>query len=330
MKVVALLSGGLDSAAAAKILVDRGDEVIGVTLNLGPSRCCELSIAQRICHRLKIPHYVYNIARRFDAEIIHPYKEKLISGLTPNPCPECNVRIKFRDGLRIAAEIGADAIATGHYARRRFQDGMWQLLEASDLGHSQGYFLSLIDQPILKKTIFPIGELKHEEVHRIGREIGGDFLSNQEICFDSDLEENTGEIVDPDGQVIGYHKGHYFYTIGQRKGMGIGGGAPFYVVSKSAKENKITVGQRDDLYHNLFYVDDIHWIGEKPDLPITGEVRIRYLAEPIEARIEKIEGWYRIKLEKAQFAITPGQLAVINDGEVVLGAGWIRGIDGRR
>lgn len=325
MKVVALLSGGLDSAAATKILVDQGDEVIGVTLNLGSNRCCELSIAQRICHRLGIPHYVFNIADRFRREVIRPYHDRLYSGLTPNPCPECNIRIKFREGIRIASEIGACGIATGHYARKRGMAGSWQLLEAADREHSQSYFLSLVDQEVLGKMTFPIGGLNCEEVHDIGRKIGGDFLSNQEICFDPDLKRKDGEIVGFDGKVIGRHKGHYFYTIGQRKGMGIGGGVPYYVLSKSAADNRIIAGRRDDLFCDLFYLNDIHWIGECPQLPLSVQVRIRYLAEPTEARLERVDGRFKVVLGKPQFAVTPGQLAVFNQGEIVFGAGWIVG-----
>ncbi|RKX71566.1 tRNA 2-thiouridine(34) synthase MnmA [candidate division WOR-3 bacterium] len=319
MRVVLLLSGGIDSAAAGRVLVDRGAEVVGVTLDLGDNRCCQLELARRICGRLSIPHYVYNLKERFRTEIIETYKKRLYTGLTPNPCPECNLRIKFLTGLRIADEIGADLFATGHYARKRRGDG-WELLEAKDLRVSQAYFLALIDQRILDRIIFPIGDLMREEVEEIGRGIGGEFLSSQEICFDPELLERPGEVVDRNGRVLGRHRGYYFYTIGQRHGLGIGGGTPFYVIAKECQENRIVVGSREELLTTRFRVGGIHWISTPPRLPIRVEVRVRYQSEPIPG---EVGSGGEVFLDRPHFAITPGQLAVFSKGERILGGGWI-------
>lgn len=315
----------MDSAAAARFLVEEGADVVGVTLNLGESRCCELSIARRICHRLHIPHYVFNVAARFEDLVVRPYVDSLMSGFTPNPCPGCNINIKFQEGLRICDEIGADLLATGHYARKRSVDGRWQLLEAQDRKHSQAYFLALVEQKTLGRVVFPIGDLKKDEVHRIGKGIGGDFLSNQEICFEPELEEKEGPIIDQEGEVIGRHRGHHFYTIGQRKGLRIGGGVPLYVSKKDPIRNEVVLSGRKDLYHNRFWCNHLHWISDEQNSGIVA--RIRYQTEPVGVVIERSDRRFRITLKESRFAITPGQLVVFNQGEVVLGGGWITEVD---
>ncbi|HID32855.1 MAG TPA: tRNA 2-thiouridine(34) synthase MnmA [bacterium (Candidatus Stahlbacteria)] len=327
MRVVLLLSGGIDSAAAGKILVDQGAEVIGVTFDLGDNRCCALDLARRICNRLGITHYVYNLKERFEREIIQDYQDQLLKGFTPNPCPGCNIGIKFKTGMRIADEVGSQYFATGHYARRSKKRDFWQLIEAKDRDASQSYFLALIDQEILARILFPIGGLKREEVARIGERLKAEFLRSQEVCFDLRFEKMPGDIVDLEGKVLGRHDGHYFYTHGQRHGLGIGGGEPYYVVRKGVIENRIIVGRRNDLMSKSFQIGEIHWIGPEPDLPLRAEVRVRYQSEPISGVISKREDRYLVELERPHFAITPGQLAVFNQGEVVLGGGWIDAVD---
>ena len=354
-RIVVAMSGGVDSSTAAAILASQGNEVIGVSLHLFDysvysstdfGACCSLSDiedARRVAEKLQIPFYVINFEEEFRKEVIGYFVSEYIAAKTPNPCILCNQRIKFHHLLRKAKEIGADYLATGHYARIGIDEiaGRYYLKKGIDPAKDQSYFLFSLSQKELGSLLFPVGEYTKGEVRVIAKKFGlkvSDKKESQEICFipDKDYpsfikrELNTvnfkeGNIVTPEGEILGKHNGIPFFTIGQRKGLGIAAGKPLYVLGLRPDRNEVVVGEKTYLKTESCLIGDVIWNAiEKPSSDIDCMVKFRYQTKEAEAVLTPLEGErVRCRFLKPQLAITPGQAAVFYDGDIVLGGGWI-------
>jgi tRNA-uridine 2-sulfurtransferase len=345
-RVVVGLSGGVDSSAAAAMLHHQGYEVVGLTLWLmkGKGQCCSEGMvdAASICEQLGIPHHIVDSRDVFQEYIIDYLVEGYGAGITPLPCSQCNKTVKFGPMLRYARqELGIDRIATGHYARIRYDANgdRYQLLRAIDLNKDQSYFLYDLTQDLLSACLFPLGEQSKAETRRIATEYGlstAQKPESQDLCLveshgsmqqflDQYLAPQTGDIVDEAGNVLGQHEGIHHYTIGQRKGLGIAAPNPLYVVAIDAARNRVIVGDRDRVYNADCTVQRVNWVSMvAPTNPIRAEVQVRYRTSPVPVNVIPLEG-DRVKLvfDEPQFGITPGQAAVWYDGEILLGGGII-------
>jgi tRNA-specific 2-thiouridylase len=349
------MSGGVDSSTTAWLLKEKGYEVIGATMCIGlmernqggPTRCCSLSDiedARRIALQLEIPFYVFHLRTEFE-EIIQYFCKEYVKGRTPNPCILCNEKVKFGSFLKKALELDSDYIATGHYARLDFDKriGQYRLKKGVDLKKDQSYVLFSLTQDQFRRTLFPLGEYRKEEVRKRAHQLGlqvHDKPESQEICFiqessyHSFLSERLreciepGPIVDEKGNVLGRHRGIPFYTIGQRRGLRLAKGKPLYVIDINRERNAIVVGGEEAVYGDTFLVDSINWIVPHETIPFHQvQVKIRYNHPGSEASISpKGEDGLEVKFKSPQKAITPGQAAVFYDGETVLGGGWIKEI----
>ena len=316
MKVAVGISGGVDSAVAALLLKERGHEVIGVTMTLGRAdEAKSLAEAQAAAERLGIPLKVFDFAAGWKREILQYVSETYLDGQTPNPCVRCNETVKFGLLPRAAFELGCERFATGHYARvgNGEQGTGNRLLRGVDRSKDQSYFLYRVKPEILARTIFPLGELTKDEVRAKARAFGlevADKGDSQDFCGGDPMRivnepDREGEVVTVGGKVIGRHRGYWNYTVGMRKGLGIGGGTPYYVVALDAARNRVIVGFRDDaVRHDLELVDTVGTIDKS--LP----VKVRSAGEP--------------RLLKDGIAgVAPGQSAVFYDGDAVVGGGII-------
>jgi tRNA-specific 2-thiouridylase len=358
------MSGGVDSSTVAAMLHSRGQAIVGLTMQLwnqrrlpqlqgdGPAthRCCSLDDvydARRVAEHFRFPFYVINFEREFEQSVIRPFVEDYLGGRTPIPCTRCNNDVKFDQLLTTARQIGADRIATGHYARvrRNPATGRYELLRARDEAKDQSYFLFGLTQEQLARAEFPLGELTKQEVRDVARRLAvpvAEKPESQEICFvptgnyvrfiegyleeqGSALETSSGEIVTTAGEVLGRHNGLHQYTVGQRKGLGVAAGRPIYVVELDRVSNRLIVGGDAELRRSTCDVRGVNWIPfALPGRPVTAHVRIRNRHEPARAEIVATEGnGARVTFREPQRAITPGQAAVFYDGELVLGGGWI-------
>lgn len=345
-KVVVGLSGGVDSSVAAATLHHQGYEVIGLTLWLmkGKGQCCSEGMvdAARLCEELHIPHHIVDSRDVFQTNIIDYLVSGYEAGVTPLPCSQCNRAVKFSPMLDYAkTELGADKIATGHYARIHYNSASdrYQLLRAVDRNKDQSYFLYDLTQELLAGSVFPLGNQTKEETRRVATEFGlstADKPESQDLCLveahgsmqtflDRYINQKEGDIVDMAGNILGKHTGIHHYTIGQRRGLGIAASEPLYVVKLDAVMNRVIVGDRNAGGRLSCTVSRLNWVSiAEPTAPIRAEVQIRYRSKPVSAQIIPLEN-SRIKImfDEHQFGVTPGQAAVLYKGEMVLGGGII-------
>ena len=348
------LSGGVDSAVAAAILVEKGYEVIGVTMRLwaeeregvfrGQRQCCSVEDtddARRVAQILGIRHYVLNFEEPFKKHVVEPFVSGYVAGETPNPCVRCNENIKYRALFDRLDAYGADVLATGHYARvvsDRYSES-FSLLRAVDQAKDQSYVLYMLKQEQLARLELPIGDLKKEEVRSIASSLDlpvADKPDSVEICFvpNNDyrsfvadrIELIPGNLKNQDGEIVGKHNGVPSYTIGQRKGLGDGFGERRYVTSLDATNNVVTIGDEDDLYSNLVEVAGVSWIsGHSPNLGTLLQAKARYGSEPEDAVLENTDNNYvTICFQERQRALTPGQAIAFYNNDLVLGGGTIQ------
>ena len=351
-RVLLGMSGGVDSSVAGYLLREQGYDVIGVTMKVWPQdcisraedKCCgpqAVADARAVAHSLGIPHYVVDEADQFERTVIDYFTSEYQAGRTPNPCVICNEKLKFGNLWGKAEALGCDYIATGHYAIIEHQEDRAVLRKGVDPRKDQSYFLFSLRQPQLRRALTPLGAMRKPEIRKIAHSLGlkvADKIDSQEICFvpgndykaflRSHLGENEfhrGEIYDVDGNFVGEHDGIELFTIGQRKGLPGGSARPRYVVDLDAKTNRVIVGDVDDLVCDEFKIDRTNWIGRD----LTGEsvelaVKVRYSHPGTRATVTPLENHRaRIRLHEPQRAVTPGQAAVIYDGDVVVGGGWI-------
>jgi tRNA-uridine 2-sulfurtransferase len=377
MPIVIAMSGGVDSSTAAALLAESNPSgstgapppVVGLTMQLwnqrrlpqllgmeagegghASGRCCSLDDvydARAVANFLNIPYYVINLEKQFEATVVKPFVEQYLAGETPIPCSLCNTEIKFAHFLDTARQIGADRIATGHYARIRRDEhtGRYHLLRGVDRTKDQAYFLFGLTQEQLAHSEFPLGEMTKQEVRTIARTRRlpvAEKAESQEICFvptgsyrefiaaylteqDRRPESQPGEVVSTAGQVLAEHHGVQNFTVGQRKGLGVATGEPLYVIELDPTRNRVVVGQDRDLFRSRFHVRDVNWIRQlAAGDAAEAQVKIRHNHPGAAARVEAREDSKAfVEFHGPQRAITPGQAAVFYDGDEVLGGGWI-------
>ena len=348
-RVFAAMSGGVDSAAAALLLLQAGCDVTGVTLRLHgfrdrPGLCGsadEIDTARSVAAALGIPHVVLDLSERFRERVMDRFVSEYVRGRTPNPCVDCNREIKFGALLDWALDQGADAMATGHYARVRFDGalGRWQLLRGADRRKDQTYFLYQLSQHQLSHLLLPAGDYEKPALRALAAAHG---LSNaqradsQDVCFVPDgdyvsflrqqgAELVPGDFVDEAGRVLGRHKGLPCYTLGQRKGLGVSAGAPLYVLAKDPARNAVVLGADSALYTSELTAERVNWLSiPVPDGPLSVTARTRYSQREAAAHVEPLPGGRaRVVFRDPQRAVTPGQAVVFYDGDLVLGGGTI-------
>ena len=351
LRVVVAMSGGVDSSVAAALLVEAGHDVVGVSMQLydaaqGEERfgsCCtidDLHDARRVAHGLGIPHYVVNLERRFHDTVVADFVREYAAGRTPIPCAHCNNELKFSTLVDQAVGFAADHVATGHYARvTREAGGVYHLFRGADDRKDQAYFLFALTQAQLARAMFPVGGMPKDEVRRIALSRGmrvADKPDSQEICFVPDGEyasvvdrhlpaDRSGLVIDAQGRVVGKHDGVHHFTVGQRKGLGISAPEPLYVVKLDADRRLVHVGPRAALDRPALSASGVNWVaGTPPADGFRAEVQIRSRHAAAAARVAPI-GLDRMDVEfdTPQAAITPGQAAVVFQGDEVLGGGWI-------
>jgi tRNA-specific 2-thiouridylase len=366
IKTIAVaMSGGVDSSTVAAMLRAEGHKVVGLTMQLWnqrrlaghegmpeavQGRCCSLDDvydARRVAETLGIPYYVVNHEERFEREVVRPFVEEYLSGRTPIPCSLCNNHLKFDQLLIVAQQIGAESLATGHYARVNFDQerGRWLLKRPADRSKDQTYFLFGLTQEQLSRTLFPLGEMMKPEVRQLAEHHGlalAQKPDSQEICFvpggdykkfldaylaeqGEALPDTAGELVTTGGEIVGEHGGIHNFTVGQRKGLGVATGSPLYVIQIKGDTRQVVVGNQEELYTrtlrvhrtNLISVDDLRG-------PMRVTVKIRHRHEGAAALLERSgDDELLVTFDQAQRAVTPGQAAVFYQDDVVVGGGWI-------
>jgi tRNA-specific 2-thiouridylase len=349
-KVAIAMSGGVDSSVAALLLHEQGYEVVGVTMKLYsldqadlPAHykgCCSLDDvedARAVCRRLSIPHYVLNVQREFQTHVIDYFCSEYQNGRTPHPCIACNDKIKFNFLMTRAAVLHADFIATGHYASiRRTPDGM-VLKKAVDTDKDQSYVLFGMGQAELAHTLMPVGDFSKQAIRQMASDAGfgnADKPDSQDICFiplgdykaflKDRITPSPGDIVDTNGQVLGQHQGIEFYTVGQRRGLGIATGEPMFVLRVEPESNRVVVGPEACLYQDRMWTSRVNYtLGRSPDGPVEVKVKIRYKAEEATAMLHPRQDGALVCFDRPQRAVAPGQAAVFYQGDLLLGGGII-------
>lgn len=357
-RVVVAMSGGVDSSVAAALLVERGYEVIGMMMRLWSepdcegevqaNRCCtpqQMADARRIAEQLGIPFYVVDVKDHFRQTIVQFFIDEHALGRTPNPCIECNRQIRFTYLLNQALALEANYLATGHYARVQKTDAGYLLRQGLDNHKDQSYVLHMLTQEHLAHVLFPVGDYTKNEVRELARRFNLPVASkgdSQDLCFlgDGDYRRflrqyseqasRPGQIMLADGTVLGEHEGLAFYTIGQRKGLGIAAAEPLYVLRKDVGRNALIVGPKAALGQMALHVRDVSWVaGSPPDTTIAAAVKIRYKANPIGAKITAVSATTaQIQFDEPVVGATPGQGAIFYDGDICLGGGLIGDRDG--
>jgi tRNA-specific 2-thiouridylase len=360
------MSGGVDSSSAAAILREQGHDLVGFTMQLWnqrrgisvdengeslPSRCCSLDDvydARRVAEKLGFPFYVLNLEREFERDVVQPFVASYLNGETPIPCVACNSRLKFASLDRLAASLGCEKVATGHYARVEYDAAAdrHRLLRGRDSQKDQSYFLWELTQDQLSRSLFPLGELSKSNVREVARTSGlavAEKKESQEICFvpdgdyagfidrylqaegEPDRLPGDGDIVNPRGEVIGTHHGMHHYTVGQRRGIGIAGAQPLYVLAIDSARNRVIVGDQAELLAGEFTAAGVNWIAFDVERePVRAEVRVRYRHSAAPATLTPLENnRVRVEFDEPQRAITPGQATVFYREDEVVGGGWI-------
>jgi len=354
-KVVVGMSGGVDSSVAAALLKERGFDVIGATVRMGEGSkegtgfagLAGVEDARRVTYKLKIPHYALNFEDTFKKKVIDNFCEEYEKGRTPNPCIRCNRYVKFDALIKKARELNADYIATGHYARIEFDEEKQRYLlkKGADDRKEQSYFLYLMNQELLKRTLMPLGDFTKSCVKRLAAEKGlptANRPESQEVCFVPDgdygrfiLERDPetakpGPIVNRRGEILGMHRGLIFYTIGQRKRIGVFAREPLYVIGIDKEKNTVTVGKKEDGYAGELTAVDTNYISiESLKEPLKVKAGVRYFHQPREARITPLgKNSAKVSFAQPQWAIAPGQAVVFYDGDSVVGGGVISEVEG--
>ena len=355
MRIVVAMSGGVDSSVAAALLAEQGHDVIGVSMQLydqsdgRPSfgSCCtldDLHDARRVAAAINIPHYILNFERPFNEQVISNFVREYAAGRTPLPCARCNSDVKFATLDDRARGLGAEGIATGHYARveRDPARDRYVLKRGVDPAKDQAYFLFSLTQEQLARAIFPVGDRAKEAVREYARQRRlpvADKPDSQEICFIPDHDyasfvgrhaaeaRRDGEIVDEQGRVVGTHEGVHRFTVGQRKGLGLSkspAGVPLYVLQLRAADRQVVVGPKTSLERTRLTASAVNWIIDRPTGPLPAHVQIRHRHQPAAATVRAIDGARaEVVFDAPQIAVTPGQAVVFYDADVVLGGGWI-------
>ena len=353
-KVVVGMSGGVDSSVAAYLLKEQGYDVIGVTMQIWQDEsqeqiednggCCGITAvddARRVAMQLDIPYYVMNFKNEFKKNVIDYFTDEYIHGRTPNPCIACNRHVKWESLLKRSLEIGADCIATGHYARiAQLENGRYAIRNSVTAKKDQTYALYNLTQEQLSHTLMPVGDYNKDEIRAIAEKIGIQVAhkpDSMEICFVPDNDyagfitretgyvSRPGNFVDLHGNILGTHKGIIHYTVGQRKGLGLAMGHPVFVVAIRPETNEVVIGENDDVFSTKLYANNINLMSvDKIEEPICARAKIRYSHEGADCTIRMADdGLLECVFDEKQRAVTPGQALVIYDGDYVLGGGTI-------
>lgn len=364
MRVVLAMSGGVDSSASALLLKEQGHEVIGLFMRSGmaeetscdldsgplpilPAKahkqgCCsatDAADARRVADQLDIPFYALNFRDGF-GKIQDYFADEYLAGRTPNPCVKCNIWLKFGRLWEFGKQVGADLIASGHYARIETVDGEPGLYRGRDPGKDQSYVLFGIERTLMDRILFPVGHFEKPRIRELAERAGlrtAQKPDSQEICFipDNDYsafidrfrgpQETAGELVDTAGAVLGHHSGYQNFTIGQRKGLGVAFGEPRFVVRIEPETRRVVVGKKEELGRRTLEADQLNWLIREVPSPLRATAQIRYQHAPAACTAEVVgQDRLRVTFDEPQFGVAPGQAVVLYDGDRVLGGGWIR------
>lgn len=349
MRALVAMSGGVDSSVAAALMLDQGHEVVGVTLKqweaaggaMPTAGCCTVGDAEdarRVAAQLDVPYYVLDYVDAFRSAVVDRFGADYLAGRTPNPCIECNRRVRFSALLERSSELGCDVLATGHHARVRFDGGRYRLLAAADPNKDQSYVLHMLGQEELAQIRLPVGEMTKAEVRERATALGLRTAAkpdSQDLCFVGHgdyrdfLREHfpasaaPGEIVDTTGAIVGHHEGTAGFTVGQRKGLGVALGEPRYVVDVQPMSRRVVIGSREDTLVSACAIGDVSFVSGRAPEDAAVEVKVRYRSRPVAAELEAAVGGWVVRFAEPQPGVAPGQAAVFyRDGEV-LGGGTI-------